>query len=80
MHKGERLVAVHHGMPFGATASVVAWHKLGGLLQKIARVMLHAPVYRYVDDYFACERSGHGVLFSFVHVSVGKFACPGNPP
>ena len=56
MVNGVHMVAVHHGMPFGATASVVAWHKLGALIQKIARVMLHAPIFRYVDDYFAAER------------------------
>ena len=56
MHKGKPVVAIHHGMPFGATASVVAWHNVGALLQKVARVMLLTPVYRYVDDYFAAER------------------------
>ena len=56
LYHGIPMVAFHHGMPFGATASVLAWHKVGGLIQKIARVILHALVYRYVDDYFAAER------------------------
>ena len=57
MYKGIHMVALHHGMPFGATASVLAWHKLGHFIQKVARIMLHAPIFRYVDDYFAAERS-----------------------
>ena len=51
-------MARHYGMPFGATASVVAWHRIGALLSEIARKLLHLPVFRYVDDYFAAERRG----------------------
>ena len=58
LYHGEPWVAVHRSMPFGATASVVAWHKVGALLQDLARHLLHLPVFRYVDDYFAAERFG----------------------
>ena len=57
-------------MPFGATASVVAWHRVGDLLLEIARRLLHLPAFRYVDDYFAAERTGiaqHG-LGTFVRL------------
>ena len=56
MYHGEPWIAEHHAMPFGATASVLAWHKVGGLLALIAIVLLHLPVYRYVDDYFSADR------------------------
>ncbi len=48
--------AFHHAMPFGATSSVYAWHRVGALLCSIARKVLHLAVYRYVDDFFAVER------------------------
>ena len=50
------MVSFHHGCPFGATASVVAWHRVGALIEKIARKILHVPLLRYVDDFFAAER------------------------
>jgi hypothetical protein len=56
MLKGVPQIAFHHGMPFGATASVVAWSNIGELIQDIARNVLRIPVFRYVDDYFAAER------------------------
>lgn len=56
LHHGVPLVALHNGMPFGATASVVAWHRIGAFMATTAREVLHLPVYRYVDDYFAAER------------------------
>ena len=49
-------VSCHLAMPFGAASSVWAWHRLGALICTIARVILHLPVMRYVDDYFAVER------------------------
>jgi hypothetical protein len=64
LYHGEPWVAMHRTMPFGATASVVAWHKVGALLQDIARQLLHLPVFRYVDDYFASER--YESLLSFL--------------
>ena len=48
--------AFHHAMPFGATSSVYAWHRVGALLCSIARKVLHLAVYRYVDHFFAVER------------------------
>ena len=56
-YEGEVMFAKHHGMPFGATASVEAWHQIGDVILEIARVLLHMPVYRYVDDYFCAERT-----------------------
>ena len=56
MYHGEPWIALHNGMPFGATASVLAWHRVGALMAELARCLLHLPVYRYVDDYFAAER------------------------
>ena len=53
---GRPLVSFHHAMPFGATSSVFAWHRVGDLLCQVARKVLHLPVYRYVDDYFAFGR------------------------
>ena len=49
-------VAIHKAMPFGATSAVVAWHRVGALIAAVARALLHLPVKRYVDDYFAVER------------------------
>jgi hypothetical protein len=54
--KGEPWVATHIGMPFGAAASGIAWHKVGHLLSLIGRRLLGLPLYRYVDDYFAADR------------------------
>ena len=53
---GAAWCSTHHGMPFGATSSVVAWHRVGALLSTLARKLLHIPVLRYVDDFFAPER------------------------
>jgi len=46
----------HHGMPFGATSSVWAWHRIGAMLAHLAVKLLHIPVLRYVDDYFSADR------------------------
>ena len=56
MFQGEAWVALHNGMPFGATASVLAWDDVGDLLAMIATRLLHLPLFRYVDDYFAADR------------------------
>lgn len=65
-HEGVSLLRIVHarvscagvcsGMPFGASSSVYAWHRVGALLSAAARHMLHLPVYRYVDDFFGIER------------------------
>jgi hypothetical protein len=49
-------ISTHLAMPFGAASSVWAWHRIGALLCSIARKVLHLPVYRYVDDFFAVDR------------------------
>ena len=54
---GDVWVSRHCGMPFGATASVFAWHRVGALICAIARSLFKMPVFRYVDDFFAAERS-----------------------
>ena len=41
---------------FGALASVYAWERIGHLFCHIARVLLHMPLLRYVDDFFCPER------------------------
>ena len=46
----------HYATPFGATSSVWAWHRIGAMLEYLARKLLHIPVLRYVDDYFSAER------------------------
>ena len=54
--RGQTWTATHIGMPFGATASGIAWHKVGDLLALIGRRLLGLPLLRYVDDYFAVDR------------------------
>ena len=54
--QGRVWTAVHQAMPFGATSSVEAWHRVGDLLTTIARRLLHLPVFRYADDFFSLER------------------------
>ena len=49
-------VAVHKAMPFGALAAVHAWERIGALLTKIGRTVLKIALFRYVDDFFGCER------------------------
>jgi hypothetical protein len=56
MLHGIMMCAFHRSMPFGATSSVRAWHRVGALLAHLARKLLFLPVLRYVDDYFSCER------------------------
>ena len=53
---GVTWISVHTAMPFGATASVYAWHRVGALICSIARKLLKMPIFRYVDDYFSAER------------------------
>ena len=46
----------HIACPFGATASVHSWERIGNALAHLARKLLHIPVLRYVDDYVSPER------------------------
>ena len=55
-------ISCHLAMPFGAASSVRAWHRVGALICSIARAILHLPIYRYVDDFFAVERFGHVIV------------------
>ena len=55
--RGTVWVAGHTACAFGCTASVHAWNRIGALLAHIARVFLHLPVLRYVDDYFSADRA-----------------------
>ena len=54
---GQVWAAGHNACCFGSTASVHAWHRVGALLCHVARVMLHLPLLRYVDDYFSADRA-----------------------
>ena len=56
LYKGKPMLAFHHGMPFGAASSGEAWDEVGSLIQEAAQKLLHMPLFRYVDDYFSCER------------------------
>ena len=47
----------HCALPFGAISSVHHWERIGALLCAIARRILHLPVYRFVDDFFAACRA-----------------------
>ena len=56
--------ARHAAVPFGAVASVHAWERVGAALCFLARTLLRIPMLRYVDDFFAPERSSTS-LFVF---------------
>jgi hypothetical protein len=47
-------------MPFGYTASVVAWERVGRALTAIIRRILRIPLLRYVDDLFTVTRESLG--------------------
>ena len=75
--RGRLWVARHLGCPFGATASVHNWHRLGALVVTVARRLFLAPVARYTDDFFGCDAvdvapglQAHEVL-KFVAMLVG---------
>ena len=50
--------AAHRGMPFGAVASVVAWHRIGARLSRVVLQSAKAPVARYVDAFFGASKAG----------------------
>ena len=56
LFEGVPWVTVHKAMPFGALAAVHAWERIGALLTKIGRKLLRISLFRYVDDFFGCER------------------------
>ena len=49
----------HCACPFGATASVRSWERVGRVLVTLARRLLFIPVHGYVDDLFGAERYVH---------------------
>ena len=57
LFKGEAWASRHVALPFGCTASVHAWNRIGGLLFHVGRKLLHIPLLRYVDDLFSADRS-----------------------
>jgi len=46
----------HNACPFGAIGSVHGWERIGAALAWILRKLFKIAVFRYVDDFFACER------------------------
>ena len=76
---GDVWVAQHMAMPFGALAAVHAWERIGALLCHIACRLLRMAVFRYVDDYFGCERPavlehGLGCLVRLIRLLLGASA------
>lgn len=57
-HNARTFVAQHFAMPFGASASNIAWDRIGALLAHLSRRLLKIGTLRYVDDYFGPERPG----------------------
>ena len=57
MVDGIAYTAQHAACPFGATASVHGWERVGAALEFLCRRLLRIPALRYVDDFFAAERS-----------------------
>ena len=57
MVKGVIWFAQHIACPFGLSGSVYAWDHLGALLRAIAVKVLRIPLFRYCDDFFACEHA-----------------------
>ena len=49
-------VSEHYACPFGASASVHCWERVGAMLACIAVRVLWIPAFRYVDDLFGAER------------------------
>ncbi len=63
----------HLACPFGATASVHAWERLGAAICHIARRCLGIALLQYVDDYFAPER-GTAYLSCLFQLFIHRFA------
>ena len=49
----------HIAAPFGAVSAVHTWDRLANALTFVVRVMLKAPVARWVDDFNSAHRVGH---------------------
>ena len=72
LFENEPWFATHIGMPFGAAASGIAWHKVGRLIQKISHKLLGLPLWRYVDDYFAVDRCVSGDLLDDIVLAIAQ--------
>ena len=70
------MMSMHNACMFGAIASVHAWERVGAALCFIARRFLRIAVCRYVDDFFAPERS---VLIWFCCELQNKKRCVAGP-
>ena len=80
---GHAWTSQHRAMPFGAVSAVHAWERIGALLCHIACRLLRLTVFRYVDDYFGCERPavlqhGLGCLVRLLRVLLGASAVADN--
>ena len=76
---GEVYVSQHRAMPFGALAAVHAWERIGALVWRIASRLLRLSLFRYVDDFFGCERPavlqhGLGCLVRLIRLLLGGSA------
>ena len=56
-HLGKRWLSKHNAMPFGSVASVHALDRVGAFFRHLGRTLLMLPLGRYVDDFFAVDRS-----------------------
>ena len=55
-HHGTPHVSVHTTLPFGSIASVHGWDRVGSFLFFLGVKLLHLPLGRYVDDFWAVDR------------------------
>ena len=55
---GKLYVARHNACMFGASASVVAWDRVGEMIKNICLSILKIPSLRWVDDFFGVEPAG----------------------
>ena len=58
MHKGVTWQAQHLTCPFGAKASVTAWHRVSSLLKHDMIQSTGSVIGRYVDDFFGVDLPG----------------------
>ena len=69
---GKPHVSFHHGMPFGATSSVIAWHRTGRLITTIATRSLKIPILRYVDDFLQLNGKKQRYACNYLRVFLGS--------
>ena len=78
-HDGNIYVSQHYALPFGATASVHGWDRIGCLLRALARKLFHIVVFRYVDDFSGPDRKENiehtrDIIARLVRVCLGHSA------